>query len=176
MFFDRFWWFEGPGVSKSNSACFFTPRGIFWRSGELWRAPRRQIYSPKMYFLKFGVLKIKFLVILKHLRVRHARHRIAEKKLVCAISRKLGKENIFQSQRCWGNFDAGAISVEAGACIYCMHLLHSYIAFIYCMHILAHLVPCRLAKLVYYPVIQVEVIDLTHHGAGALNDEVSPQN
>ena len=39
VFLDRFWWFEGPGVSKSNTAYFFTPGGIFWRSGELWRAP-----------------------------------------------------------------------------------------------------------------------------------------
>ena len=144
MFLDRFWWFEGPGVSKSNSAYFFTPGGIFWRSGELWGAPGRQIYSPKKLFLKFGVLEIKFLAILDHLRVRHARHRIAEKKLVCAISRKL--KNIFKTysklKRCGailmlGQYMLRLLHVYIAcmhvyiACIYCVHMLHSYIAYIH---------------------------------------------
>ena len=36
-FWARIWWFEGLGVSKSNSASYFTPGPMFWRSGELWR-------------------------------------------------------------------------------------------------------------------------------------------
>ena len=86
------------------------------------------------------MLKIKLLAILDHLRVRHARHRIAEKKLVCAISRKL--KNIIKTdpklKKCvLGTiFDAGAIYGKAVACIYCMHIVHAYIACIYCMYIL----------------------------------------
>ena len=45
-------------------------------------------------------------------------------------------QNIFQTQTMWGNFAAGAIDVKAVACIYCMHILHAYIAFIHCMYIL----------------------------------------
>ena len=51
--------------------------------------PGKNVKAPSPNKMKFGLLKIWFVVVFEHLRVRHARHRIAEKKLVCAISSKL---------------------------------------------------------------------------------------
>ena len=128
-------WRSGS-IKIELSICCLPREELCWRSGELWRAPGRQIYAPKMYFLKFWVLKILFLAIFEHLRVRHARHRIAEKKVSMCHFKEIEKnfKTYSKLKRCGAILMLGQYMLRLlHVYIACMHILH---ACIYCIHIL----------------------------------------